>query len=144
MNRLFADKRNIWYLLGMLAGVAAICIGAGFLKVQYHDVTGLSEITFGADFYTEIYNASRRIYGVLGHINAFIEYVKKGFGYTFILAGVIDICAFGSKLNLAKAEEPIEAKREEPENASDDNKEKSESASDDNAEKSENASDERN
>jgi len=108
MKRLLEDKRNIWYLCGMLVGVAAIIIGIWFLDRQFYDVTELDTISFGGDFYTEIYNASRRIHGVLGHINDFIEYVKKGFGFTFILGGIVDICVFGSKLNFIKKEETIE------------------------------------
>lgn len=107
MKKLLKDKRNIWYLCGMLAGVAAIVIGICFLNRRFYDVTELEKISFGGDFYTEIYNASRRIHALLGHINDFIEYVKKGFGFTFILGGVVDICVFGSKLNIVKNEEHI-------------------------------------
>lgn len=108
MKRLFEDKRNIWYLCGMLAGVAAIIIGIWFLDREFGAVIQLDDLSFGGDFYTEIYNASRRIFALLGHLNDFIEYVKKGFGFTFILGGVVDVCVFGSKLNIAKKEEPIE------------------------------------
>ena len=108
MKRLLEDKRNIWYLCGMLAGVAAIIIGIWFLDRQFYGSSELDKISFGADFYTEIYNASRRIYGMLSHINDFIEYVKKGFGFAFILGGVVDICVFGSKLNIVKKEDAIE------------------------------------
>lgn len=108
MKNLLKDKRNILYLIAMLAGVAAIIIGVWFLDRQFYGPSGLEEMTFGADFYTEIYNANRRIYGMLSHINDFIEYVKKGFGFTFILCGIVDICFFGSKLNFIKLEASVE------------------------------------
>lgn len=87
-----------------LVGVVAIGIGIWFLQRKFYSVTSLNEITFGADFYTEIYNASRRIHNVVGHINDLIEYVKKGIGFGFIFGGIIDICVFGSKLNLASSD----------------------------------------
>lgn len=104
MKKLLKDKRNIWYLIAMLAGVAAVFVGIWFLQRQFYGSSSLDEVKFGADFYTEIYNANRRIYGMLSHINDFIEYVKKGFGFTFILGGIVDICVFGSKLNFDNSE----------------------------------------
>lgn len=112
MKNLLKDKRNILYIIAMLTGVAAIIIGIWFLNRQFYGSASLDEIKFGADFYTEIYNANRRIYGMLSHINDFIEYVKKGFGFTFILGGVVDICVFAGKLNFCKPESP--AGDEEP------------------------------
>ena len=108
MKNLLKDKRNILYLIAMLAGLAAIVIGIWFLDRQFYGSSSLDEITFGGDFYTEIYNANRRIYGMLSHINDFIEYVKKGFGFTFILGGIVDVCVFGSKLNFIKSEGSVE------------------------------------
>ena len=108
MKKLLADKRNIWYLCGILVGVAAIVIGFCFLQRKFYDPQYLDSIKFGADFYTEIYNANRRIHALLGNINDLIEYVKKGFGITFILAGAIDICVFGSKLRFCKIKSPAQ------------------------------------
>lgn len=88
----------------MLVGVAAVFVGVWFLQRQFYEATSLDTAVFGADFYTEIYEANRRIYGMLSHINDFIEYVKKGFGFTFIFGGIVDICVFGSKLSFKKQE----------------------------------------
>ena len=104
MKNLLKDKRNIWHIIAMLAGVVAIIVGVWFLDRKFYSVSMLDELKFGADFYTEMYNASRRIHGVVGHINDLIEYVKKGIGFAFIFGGIADICFFGSKLNFAKNE----------------------------------------
>ncbi len=104
MKRLLKDKRNIWYLLGMLVGAAAIVVGILFLEQQYYSSSSLDSITFGADFYTEIYNASRRIYSRLGLINDVIEYVRSAFGWMFIFFGLVDICVFGSRLQFPQPE----------------------------------------
>ena len=104
----FADRKNIWNLLGMLVGVAAIIVGIVFLQREFYGASMLDDIAFGGDFYTEIYNAARRIHGLLTHLNDFIEFVKRGFAWTFIFFGCVDICVFGHRLCSA-----VEAKRKE-------------------------------
>ena len=104
----FADRKNIWNLLGMLVGVAAIIVGIVFLQREFYGASMLDDIAFGGDFYTEIYNAARRIHGLLTHLNDFIEFVKRGFAWTFIFFGCVDICVFGHRLCST-----VEAKRKE-------------------------------
>lgn len=108
MKRILNNKANIWNLLGIIIGVVAIVIGIVFLKRQFYDVSEIGKITFGADFYTEMYDVGRRIYNLLGHINDFIEYVKSGFGFSFILFGALDIILFGRKITENIADEKVE------------------------------------
>ncbi len=107
IGQVFKVKKNYWYMAGMLVGLASIIVGIWFLDRQFYGASSLKDITFGADFYTEIYNASRRIYSMLSHINDFIEYVKKGFGFAFIFLGAIDICLFGSKLEVPEKQASV-------------------------------------
>ncbi len=108
----FKQKNDLWNVIGILTGILAIIVGIWFLKQRFFEPASLESMTFGADFYTEIYKASRRIHGMLTNINDFIEYVKKGFGWSFIFFGLVDICVFASKLqlpekNVITVEEPI-------------------------------------
>ena len=96
MKSILSDKRNIWRIAGMLPGIAAIIIGISFLGAYGRIYRGdMSNVTFGADFYTEMHkatiaavNALRKIYQIIG----------AAAGWFFILSGVIDIVIFGQKL----------------------------------------------
>ena len=98
MESSLENKKDIWYIIAMLVGVVAIVIGIWFLQRELYSLHSLADITFGGDFYTEIYKASCRVYDVASNIN---DLVKKGIGFSFIFGGIIDICVFGSKINFA-------------------------------------------
>lgn len=105
------ERRNIWPLCGMAVGILAVLIGLIFLfgfkdeifygsaDSIYGGTTRLGTATFGADFYTEIYEsttfAGNAVKGVY-------ELLSTCFGMLFLLMGAIDICAFGSKLTAAE------------------------------------------
>ena len=95
-------KNNFWNICGLLTGVAAIFVGISLLKQEFYTVATLDELKFGADFYTEMYDVTRRIHALLTNINDLIEYVKTGFGYLFVFGGIIDICVFASKLSFTE------------------------------------------
>lgn len=110
------EKKNLWPLCGMAVGVLAILIGLIFLfgfkdeifygsaDSLYGGTTRLGTATYGADFYTDIYEsttfAGNAVKGVY-------EMLSTCFGMLFFLVGAIDICAFGSKLTMSK-EEPCQ------------------------------------
>ena len=101
-------KKNWAYYFGILAGLAIICVGIEFLcsyKIYYGD---MSSITFGADFYTEIHNATVYVVNTLRNIH---NLLRIAFGSLFIFAGVVDVMAFGSQLKF-----PV--KESSPENES--------------------------
>ena len=57
--------------------------------------------TFGADFYTEMYGITKNV----GHaINNMHRNIMDAFGKFFIVGGLIDICVFGSKLEIHSKE----------------------------------------
>ncbi len=124
-------KSRFWIFLGMLVGAVSIVVGIIFLANNashtfydetFSSISHLKGITFGADFYSEVYkaaafagNAVAKTYKLL--INCF--------GVLFILIGAIDFCAFGSKLvkkegssetmdNIAPSQSKYGSEKEEP------------------------------
>ncbi len=93
-------SKNLWYLIGMTACFASVIIGIVFLNKTVNTLGVLEGITFGADFYTEIYKSNRAIWTRLGQIVSFAEIFKDIFGSAFILSGVVGFCCFGSKIEL--------------------------------------------
>ena len=109
MKRLLADKRNIWYVCGMLVGFVAIIMGINYLTGDYSSAfTHISDLEFGGDFYTEIYKLINDLRDLLRSLDEIRFFFTNEFGVTLILAGIVDICAFGSKINLAKKEQAAE------------------------------------
>ena len=109
MKRLLADKRNIWYVCGMLVGIAAIILGINSLTGDYSSAyTHLMDLSFGGDFYTEMYTIVNDIRDLLRSLDEIRFFFANEFGVTLILAGIIDICAFGSKITLSKKEQSLE------------------------------------
>jgi hypothetical protein len=90
-------KKNFWYIIGILAGVAAIVVGIVFL-CESGTYIGRS-YSFGADFYTEIYAVARNVGYAIN--NAFMG-IMSAFGWLFILGGLVDICVFASKVERKK------------------------------------------
>ena len=100
-------REKIWNIFGILFGLGAIVIGVLFLTnwgISYGH-GGLTEYTFGGDFYTHIYNAVRSIYGSLWYLVDLIEFVNKGFGFAFILLGLFRIVRDGKELSSSRKKE---------------------------------------
>lgn len=109
------EKKNIFCLLGMIIGLAAIIVGivvASHEYSGYSDYQYLSDAEFGADFYTYIYDAARyagnNTKAIVSGVRSLHEVCATAFGWMFILGGLLTVCVFGSKLSLPKQETPVE------------------------------------
>lgn len=87
---------------GIVAG--AIIVIFGFIVLSLDTgYSGLESTSFGGDFYTYSYRATRV---AAQNVCDLAEIVKKGFSFILIALGATDICFFGSKLP-EKAEKKI-------------------------------------
>lgn len=103
-------------LIGILIGGFIIALGAYILiyRVQYYENTAekssLNSITFGADYYTEQYRATKEIAEYLcdtRNTMAELPYLLPA-GIFTILFGFATMCYFGCKYGEAKKEEEME------------------------------------
>lgn len=95
-------KENWSSYVCILVGAVLVIVGIVFLtdyKKYYGD---MSYITFGADFYTEIHEATARAVNTLRSI---YEMLRVAMGTFMVAAGVTDIAVFGGKLKFPKMEE---------------------------------------
>lgn len=89
-------KEKVFYLVGL--GIGAIMIIVGFCLlvggVDGHNVQGYIEsYSFGADFYTEQYNATRlaavNAAAIAYYVEDVINVLNKCFGWMFIFSGAL-------------------------------------------------------
>lgn len=93
MSKTSRNKEKICYIAGVIVGTMFILLGMYMLS----DIPSryVRDISFGADFYTEIYSAVRTISYTL---NDTLEMLLKALSWFFILFGGADICFFLSKI----------------------------------------------
>ena len=84
--------KSVWSLVGM--GIGAAVVICGISMIFFPDVSGvwIKSYTFGADFYTEIYNATSKVAD--SNINA-AEAVVRGLGCVTASIGAFMTVYFG-------------------------------------------------
>jgi Zn-dependent protease len=101
-------------LMGVLVGIVITVMGISVL-IMPSATHYVSDYTFGADFYTEIYNVSRYTLKAIGEM---AEIIQRGIGFMLLAIGLTDICIFGYRyakdMDESKAK-PITVKKETPE-----------------------------
>ena len=112
---------KIWDAIALLAGIGIIVMGIAMILSHGEWEDGLwgggtlpKEATFGADFYTYIYNAARyagaKIDDYGSAIGAAMSEFVKLFGGVLILLGVTQVCFFGKRITtFEKTEKKTEA-----------------------------------
>ncbi len=100
--------KKIISVLGIMIGITIIIVGINVKDVEYSraDTGGIGRyITFGADFYTEIYNVTKDVgYAVnnntiaLNNITNVLANICNAIGWLIIAIGTTDICFFCYKL----------------------------------------------
>ena len=60
-NQNYAEKKKTWDIIGALLGLAILIVGVIFAIVppESYRANSVDRISFGADYYTEQYNATR-------------------------------------------------------------------------------------
>lgn len=112
---------KIWDAIALLAGIGIIVTGVTMILSHSEWEDGLwgggtipQDATFGADFYTYIYNAARYAGAKIDDYGsamgaAMSEFVKL-FGGVLILFGVTQVCFFGKRITtFEKTEKKTEA-----------------------------------
>lgn len=95
--------KKVFCVAGMIIGIVIFILGIVLAskKVDYSSDTTIS-YTFGADFYTEIYGATRNVSNHTARIGNMLESVlntfMKVFGLVIMCGGAAVVCAFGCKL----------------------------------------------
>lgn len=89
-------REKVFQIIGIIIGIAMIIVGMVFLKSPEYNHGGgytVPDYSFGADFYTEIYNAARAAAGNAARATTNIEYLgdalAKYVGAGFIFAGLL-------------------------------------------------------
>lgn len=112
---------KIWDAIALLAGIGIIVMGVAMILSHGEWEDGLwgggtlpKEATFGADFYTYVYNAARyagaKIDDYGSAIGAAMSEFVKLFGGVLILLGVTQVCFFGKRITtFEKTEKKTEA-----------------------------------
>lgn len=102
-------KNNRLPVIAIIVGIISILLGLYFIlfasvndgfygnkNSSYGAISKLGTSKFGADFYTEIYEAT----AFTGNaISAIYHILCYGMGAFFIMGGIIDICCFIPKLS---------------------------------------------
>lgn len=107
---------KIWDAIALLAGIGIIVTGVAMILSHSEWEDGLwgggtipQDATFGADFYTYIYNAARyagaKIDDYGSAIGAAMSEFVKLFGSVLILLGVTQVCFFGKRITTSERTE---------------------------------------
>lgn len=85
-------KKSVWSLVGM--GIGAAVVICGIIMIIFPDVSGvwIKSYSFGADFYTEIYNATSKVAD--SNINA-AKALVRGLGCVTASIGAFMAVYFG-------------------------------------------------
>ncbi len=86
-------KRHWPDLAGLVVGVVVLILAGKIMGLELGEVQWDS-ITFGADYYTESYEAMAV---TANNVNDLIQLVQTGFGYLLVALGLSDLCLFGSR-----------------------------------------------
>lgn len=87
------SPHKIFAIIGIIVGVVAMIVGYDLYDTAAYHLS--NNITFGADFYTEIYSTTEAI---RGDLTSTYTALKQGIGALMMMFGAIDICAFGCVL----------------------------------------------
>lgn len=119
MGNIKINKDNIWDIVGAAVGVITVIVGIVFLfQGDTMGSSSMRDITFGADFYTEIYGVTNGIYNRMFFLLEAVERISKGFGWLFVFFGALDIVVFGKRLTstaAGPAATPVEEAKHEKE-----------------------------
>lgn len=112
---------KIWDAVALLAGIGIIVMGVAMILSHsewmdrtWREITAPQKASFGADFYTYIYDAARyagvKIADYGSAIGAAMSEFVKLFGGVLILLGVTQVCFFGKRITtFEKTEKKTEA-----------------------------------
>lgn len=95
-------------------GIAMILSHSEWMDRTWYEITAPQKASFGADFYTYVYNAARYVGAKIDDYGSAIcsamsEFVKL-FGGVLILFGVTQVCFFGKRITtFEKTEKQAEA-----------------------------------
>ena len=88
-------KGDFRSIIGIVCGVVIIILGIIMLTQGDIGSVRSTSTSFGADFYTEVYQAT----AVAGrNVKELGELIAKGFGFLLLAIGLTDICLFGTKI----------------------------------------------
>ncbi|MDD6311337.1 MAG: SHOCT domain-containing protein [Firmicutes bacterium] len=110
-------NKKTFNLLGVITGALSIVFGIVVIVLsRFHGNTYYSDatITFGADYYTESYQAMAKTVNAVSSnteaLNHLLTVTGLGIGFLLIIIGLIAICKFGK--SMADAPVVLEAKPE--------------------------------
>ncbi len=90
--------KKVFCIIGLVVGAHMMIFG--FIVMGLEDgSTYLYSTTFGADFYTYSYRATRVAAENVGYLTIIVQ---KGLSFLLIGLGAMDICMFGCKLGEGK------------------------------------------
>lgn len=85
---------NLFAMIGVVVGVIVLILGISLLAQETGELQAMDNI-YGADFYTDSYEATAR---AANNVQAMADVLAKGIGYLLIAFGLFDICLFGQKV----------------------------------------------
>lgn len=109
--------KRVFSIIGVIIGILMIVLGLklyGNINAISYNGSLTSGYTFGADYYTEQYAATKNTADNVNALGSYVENSIKATGSTvglFIsLLGCVVICYFGSKFEIDKAKKQISEK----------------------------------
>ncbi len=84
---------NLFVMIGVVVGIVVLILGISLLAQETGELQTMDNI-YGADFYTDSYEATAR---AANNVLAMTDVLVKGMGYLLIAFGLFDICLFGQK-----------------------------------------------
>lgn len=91
----FTKKENIWNIIGVIAGLAAIVIGVIIYINNYYRSFTVNNYKFGADFYTEMYYA---VYNADYGLTKIYELLVEGLSFIISFSGLITAILFARRI----------------------------------------------
>lgn len=104
-------KENIWDYICILSGIILVIVALVILTDYKQYYGDMSPSIFGADFYTEIHDATVRVVNTARNI---YEMIRIAIGTFMLSTGVIEICVFAKRLKFHKTEESSSYTSNEP------------------------------
>lgn len=90
-------KLNWNKFFGIILGIVIIFVGISFENDNADSYSGVSSLTFGADFYTEVHDAAAKAATRTGEVH---DVVAKGISTGLIVFGFFVICLFLAMLKM--------------------------------------------
>ncbi|MCI9188133.1 MAG: hypothetical protein HFH84_00615 [Lachnospiraceae bacterium] len=106
-------KEKSWNIIGLIFGIVVICIGIIFINSPAESfwTESAKDCAFGADYYTEQYNATRiaasNIAITASNIRELGEKIALYSGMMLIIVGVLLILFYGKRVFVVSKEEVI-------------------------------------